>query len=160
MCLADARLAASTMISCSMMASLTDMASVLLGLWMMNTSVPRTDSPNRQCSSPLANSARLASTRETPRRSAISSANGKLARPDMRCRRFLVTSSIRGSLLRWVAGLFRAGRSVERAGAGGGRHQAARLEHGEGTDDGVVPDHRVAADAVLDHGAGSDRAVH
>ena len=57
--LAEARLAASTMISCSMMASLTDMSSVAAWLWMMNTSVPRTDSPKRQWSSPLANSARF-----------------------------------------------------------------------------------------------------
>ncbi len=57
--LADARRAASTMISCSISASLMDISGVEQCPWKMNTSAPRIDSPYLQCSSPLANSDRL-----------------------------------------------------------------------------------------------------
>jgi hypothetical protein len=72
--LAEARRAASTMISCSMMVSL--MPSVdAQWLCTMNTSVPRTDSLNLQCSSPLANSSRLGVEQRHAERPAISSAS-------------------------------------------------------------------------------------
>ena len=45
---ADARCAASIMISCSMIASLIDISDVPACVCMMNTSLPRTDSPNRR----------------------------------------------------------------------------------------------------------------
>ena len=61
--LADARLAASTMMSCSMIESLMGSA----WLWMMNTSQPRTDSSKRQWISPLANRWMLGSPSSMPR---------------------------------------------------------------------------------------------
>ena len=90
--LAEARLAASTMISCSMIASLTG----LLWLWTMKTSAPRMDSPNRQYISPLANWERLVSPRVTPRAEAMALASSGLERPVKSSSRFLVTSSIVG----------------------------------------------------------------
>jgi hypothetical protein len=65
--LADARLAASIMISCSTMASLTERPSPVPWVWMMKTSAPRTDSPNRQRISVSAKSTRLLSPSSTPR---------------------------------------------------------------------------------------------
>ena len=91
--LAEARRAASTIIRCSMMASLIDMEPLAPWLWMMNTSMPRTDSPKRQWISPLAKSSTLGSPRWTSRCAAISSAREGLARPETRCSFFLVTSS-------------------------------------------------------------------
>jgi hypothetical protein len=88
--LAEARLAASIMISCSMICSFTG----LLWLWTMNTSAPRMDSPNRQYISPLANWERLVWPSFTPRAAAMSSARDRLDRPVKSSSRFLVTSSI------------------------------------------------------------------
>ena len=64
--LAEARLAASIMIHCSMSESLTDRPGVRQWDWMMKTSAPRTDSANRGRISPLAKSTRLASPSSTP----------------------------------------------------------------------------------------------
>ena len=88
--LADARFAASIMIACSKIESFTGTECVC----MMKTSVPRTESPKRQWISPLAKSLMLGSPSFTPRWRAMSSARGRLARPETSCRRFLVTSSI------------------------------------------------------------------
>ena len=74
--LAEPRLAASTICRCSKMASLTDIVPLAPWLWMMKTSIPRTDSPKRQWISPLAKSLVLASPSCTSRAVAISSANG------------------------------------------------------------------------------------
>ena len=75
--LADARLAASIMISCSTIESFTGGAWV----WRMNTSVPRTDSSKRQWISPLGKSRRFGSPRGTPRSAATSAASAGLERP-------------------------------------------------------------------------------
>ena len=92
--LAEARRAASIMISCSMITSFTDSSGVVPCVWMMKTSAPRTFSPSREWISPLANSTRFACPSSTPRWSAISSANGRFDRPASRCSLFFVTSSM------------------------------------------------------------------
>ena len=58
------------------MVSLMDMSPLAPWLWMMNTSMPRTDSPKRQWISPLAKLVQLASPSCTSRAAAISSASG------------------------------------------------------------------------------------
>ena len=71
MLLAEARLAASIMMSCSITASLTGDECV----WTMKTWAPRIDSSKRQWISPLANSRTLASVSSTPSLSAMSLAS-------------------------------------------------------------------------------------
>jgi hypothetical protein len=64
---ADARFAASIMLSCSMIASFTERPSLAQCVWMMKTSAPRTDSPNRQWISPFGKSRMFVSPSGTPR---------------------------------------------------------------------------------------------
>src|SRR5437660_65235 len=151
--LADARLAASIMIACSMIDVFTGRA----WLWRMKTSDPRTDSPKRQCNSPLANSERLASPSFTSRHSAISVASGRFERPLKSWRRFFVTSSITG--LPSTAVVFAASCSVERARAPAGGHVASRRQRRERTDDSAGADLGVLADRLLDDGTFADGAV-
>src|SRR5262245_61311685 len=152
--LAEARRAASTICRCSKMASLIDRWPLAPWLWMMKTSMPRTDSPKRQWISPLEKSSMLASPSSTPRQPAISSARGRLARPDTRCSFFLVISSI-DPLPRLPAAAASTGpSSVERPCSGPGTHPRPRLEHRVGPYDGVVADlgvggHGLAHDAPL-----------
>ena len=68
MLLADARFAASIMMSCSITASFTGDEWV----WTMKTCAPRIDSSKRQWISPLANSRTFASVSWTPSCSAMS----------------------------------------------------------------------------------------
>src|SRR3974390_2438060 len=75
--LAEARLAASIMMSCSITASFTGDE----GVWMMKTWAPRIDSSNRQWISPSANSRTLASVRLTPSWLAMSLASSGWQRP-------------------------------------------------------------------------------
>src|ERR1019366_2529258 len=89
MLLAEARLAASIMMSCSTTASLTGEEWV----WMMNTWAPRIDSSKRQWISPLANSRRLASVRLTPSWLAMSLANTGWQRPVVSTSRRTVSDS-------------------------------------------------------------------
>src|SRR5437588_6594502 len=150
--LAEARLAASIMIACSMIELFTGRA----WLWRMKTSEPRTDSPKRQCSSPFANWDRLGSPSLTLRQSAISWASGRLERPLKSWRRFFVTSSMPS--LPSTTVVFAATCSVERARPQAGGHVAARRQGREGADDGAVADrrelaHRLLDDRTLAHGA-------
>src|SRR4051794_22724231 len=151
--LADARLAASIMIACSMIEVFTGRA----WLWMMNTSEPRTDSPKRQWISPLANSERLASPSLTSRHCAISSARSRLERPLNSWSRFLVISSMPN--LPSAAVFFSASRSVERPRARARRHVAARRQRRVRTDDCSRPDFGVLADGVLHDRTLPDRAI-
>src|SRR5438309_9966015 len=151
--LADARLAASIMIPCSMIELFTGRA----WLWMMKTSEPRTDSANREWTSPSANSERLGSPSFTLRQSAISSARGRLERPLKSWRRFLVTSSM--TLPSSSALVVPAPSSVEPAGAGSRGHMRARRQPGERPDDGSGTDLRLLAHGLGDGGAFTDRAV-
>src|ERR687897_772308 len=153
--LADARLAASTICSCSKMASLIDIVPLAPWLWMMKTSIPRIDSLKRQCISPLANSEQLASPSSTSRHAAISSASGRFARPETMCSFFLVTSSM--TTLRLPARELRltplaGSRSVERPRSPTGNDLRTRVEHGVGTDHRIVADRGVASDALGDLG--------
>src|SRR6266700_3651034 len=83
--LAEPRLSASIITSCSMMRSFTGAACV----WITNASVPRTLSPNREYTSPLAKSRRSTEPHSMPRCCATSVASSWLARPEnsMRCLR-------------------------------------------------------------------------
>src|SRR5438270_11849085 len=151
--LAEARLAASIMIACSMIELFTGRA----WLWRMNTSEPRTDSPNRQWISPLANWERLASPSFTSRHSAISSASGRLERPLKSWRRFFVTSSM--PVLPSTAVVFAAACSVERTRSQPRSHMAAGRQRGERSDDGARTDFGVLTHRLLDGGALGDSAV-
>src|SRR5438270_5619384 len=151
--LAEARLAASIMIACSMIELFTGRA----WLWRMNTSEPRTDSPNRQWISPLANWERLASPSFTSRHSAISSASGRLERPLKSWRRFLVTSSM--PVLPSTAVVFAAACSVERARPQPRSHVASGRQRCERADDGAGAHLGVLAHRLLDGGALGDRAI-
>ena len=138
MLLADARLAASIMMSCSITASLTGVACV----WTMNTCAPRIDSSKRQWISPSANSRRLASVSVTPSLSAMSMRQRRMATPrhdhEASFGECLHGASVqgyeRGELLGSV---------------GEGRHDLARGDHGtrreddEGRDAGLGADARV-----------------
>src|SRR6266702_1874682 len=83
--LAEPRLSASIITSCSMMRSFTGAACV----WITNASVPRTLSPNREYTSPLAKSRRSTEPHSMPRCCATSPESSWLARPEnsMRCLR-------------------------------------------------------------------------
>src|SRR6266702_1660502 len=83
--LAEPRLSASIITSCSMMRSFTGAACV----WITNASVPRTLSPNREYTSPLAKSRRSTEPHSMPRCRATSPESSWLARPEnsMRCLR-------------------------------------------------------------------------
>ena len=94
--LAEARRAASTMIRCSIRASLMDMSPAWQWVWMMKASDPRRDSENRQWSSPFEKSARFGSPSDSPSSAAIDSASGRLIRPATRYNFLWVTSSMRG----------------------------------------------------------------
>ena len=76
--LADARLSASTMISCSMIQWL------IGAVWLCSTnaSQPRTDSRNRTKISPLAKSYSVVGVGSTPRQAAISSVSSGWDRPE------------------------------------------------------------------------------
>src|SRR5436305_5168058 len=124
---------------------------------MMKTSEPRTDSPNRQWISPLANSERLASPSFTSRQSAISVASWRFERPLKSWRRFFVTSSMRRLPSSGV--VFPAGCSVERAGPQARSNVTARRQRREGPDDGAIADRRVLAHRLLHDGALAHRAV-
>src|SRR3954470_12472538 len=145
--LALARLAASSMIACSMIASLTGAA----WLCRMNTSAPRMDSPNVARSSELGKSTRLGSPRVTPSPSATAWASSGWDRPAYSCSCFFVTSSIRASLLA-LAG-------EERPGHRSGGDPAAGGEAGEGTHPGARTDLRETSHSLLDHRALVDDAV-
>src|SRR5438034_836796 len=162
--LADARLAASIMISCSLIESFTGAECV----WMMNTSVPRTESPKRQWISPLANSLRLGSSSFTPRCRAMSSARGRLERPETSCRRFLVTSSIgvldlSSALLacstRPLSLVAPRARSIERAGAMSGGNVASGRQPRIRAHDRALAHLRVLTDGVLDDRVAPDETV-
>src|SRR4051794_15781791 len=145
--LAEARLAASSMIACSMIASLTGAA----WLCRMNTSAPRMDSPKVARSSEFGKSTRLGSPRVTPSPSATAWASSGWDRPAYSCSCFLVTSSIRASLLA-LAG-------EERPGHRSGGDPAAGGEAGEGTHPGTRTDLRETPNSLLDHRALVDDAV-
>src|SRR5436190_633859 len=151
--LADARLAASIMIACSMIDVFTGRA----WLCRMNTSEPRTDSPKRQCSSPLANSERLASPSFTSRHSAISPASWRFERPLKSWRRFFVTSSMPSLPSSGV--FFAAACSVEPARAQARGHVAPRRQRGERAHDGAIAHGCELADRLLDDGALAHGAV-
>ena len=87
--LADARLAASSITSCSMIEPFTGSQ----WLWMMKTSAPRSDSLKRQCDSPFGNVRRFGSPSSTPRCRAMSSASAGWQPPEYTSSFFLVTSS-------------------------------------------------------------------
>ena len=89
-CLADARFAASIMMSCSISESFTGPQCV----WRMKTSAPRSDTSKRQWISPLANSRRFGADSGTSRCRAMSRASSGCDRPETNSRRcFEITST-------------------------------------------------------------------